>query len=296
MSKVRLRKNGPAILEDALLKDQDGNILSSQHVTALCRCGASGKKPFCDGSHAAVHFNDERKAEPDHGTIDYKGQRITVHDNRFICSSFGACHLKNVFEPGTKPWITPDGAKHPEDVIRIVKQCPSGALTYTVNEDWTHKWFTEPEVVVEHLGPLQFRGNIELQDSQHSAELLITDNHYTICRCGQSNKKPLCDGTHKRVWKETGRMNTEIKQENNRFYIEENGEMTAEIVFSPDGENTIVIEHTVVSEDLRGQGIGEKLVRKTVEYARKEGKKIHPQCSYASALFEKHEEFQDVLA
>lgn len=296
MSKVNIQKNGPAIVEGALLKNDQGAVLSSKSPIALCRCGASNKKPYCDGSHGKVHFQDMREEEQKHGTKDYKGKQLTVHDNRYICSSFGACHLKNVFEPGTRPWIRPDGTNNPEDVISIIKKCPSGALTYTRDEEWTHEWFTKPEVIVEHLGPLQFRGNIILEDDQNTSDQLITDNHYTLCRCGKSKHKPLCDGTHKKIWKEDRMMNMEIKEGTDRFYIEEQGEAAAEIVFSNNGQNQLIIEHTYVSEKLRGKGIGEKLVKRVVEYARKEKKKVIPECSYARALFEKHQEWQDVLA
>ncbi|WP_339310321.1 GNAT family N-acetyltransferase [Paenibacillus sp. FSL M7-0896] len=81
-----------------------------------------------------------------------------------------------------------------------------------------------------------------------------------------------------------------------RFYIAGDGKDLAEITYRTE-ENTgnLVIDHTFVSEDLRGQGAGEKLVRAVVELAREQSVKIVPVCPYAAHQFEKHEEYKDVL-
>ncbi|KAA9006318.1 N-acetyltransferase [Paenibacillus spiritus] len=85
-----------------------------------------------------------------------------------------------------------------------------------------------------------------------------------------------------------------IQSDDSRFYIAGEGRDLAEITFRKEGEGTLVIDHTFVSEDLRGQGAGEKLVRAVVDKAREENLKIVPQCSYAAHQFEKHTEYQDV--
>jgi CDGSH-type Zn-finger protein len=59
MTTVRLRKNGPYVIdgEDVRIVDWDGNdYLVERRPIALCRCGASTKKPFCDGTHSKVGF------------------------------------------------------------------------------------------------------------------------------------------------------------------------------------------------------------------------------------------------
>lgn len=88
----------------------------------------------------------------------------------------------------------------------------------------------------------------------------------------------------------------QIKQGENRFYIAGNGKDLAEITYRlEEAAGQLVIDHTHVSEDLRGQGAGEKLVRAVVDKAREENLKIVPVCSYAAHQFEKHEEYADVL-
>lgn len=91
----------------------------------------------------------------------------------------------------------------------------------------------------------------------------------------------------------------EIKhQEDERkgyFFIEENGQRLAEMVYSKAGANLLIIEHTEVFDSLRGEGAGKKMVLKAVEMARAQNKKILPLCPFAKSVFEKTPEIRDVL-
>lgn len=88
----------------------------------------------------------------------------------------------------------------------------------------------------------------------------------------------------------------EIKKGNNKFYIgEASEEPIAEITFIPSGEDKITVDHTYVSEQLRGQGIGELLVKRIAEYARQENKKIIPACSFVKKVMVGNEEYKDVV-
>jgi predicted GNAT family acetyltransferase len=58
----------------------------------------------------------------------------------------------------------------------------------------------------------------------------------------------------------------------------------------------IVIEHTLVAPELKGRGVGQALLLRAIEDARKGGYKIEPTCPFAKAQIEKHKEWQDVLA
>lgn len=78
------------------------------------------------------------------------------------------------------------------------------------------------------------------------------------------------------------------------FYLGEIKECLAEIRFTHRDENTIVAESTKVSDTLRGQGVGGKLVKRIVDYARSENKKIIPVCPFVVATFEKTPEYADV--
>ncbi len=90
-------------------------------------------------------------------------------------------------------------------------------------------------------------------------------------------------------------MSNHIQAEEGRFFIEEDGQMLAEITYRRPDQQQLLIDHTYVSETLRGQSIGEQLVRHVVDQARQENSKIIPECSYAKHQFEKHPEYADVL-
>lgn len=79
------------------------------------------------------------------------------------------------------------------------------------------------------------------------------------------------------------------------FFVEEDGEVLAEMIYTLPGTGQMIIEHTEVSEVLSGQGIGYQLVHEAVEYARHQGMKIIPLCPFANAVFKKKPEYADVL-
>ena len=87
----------------------------------------------------------------------------------------------------------------------------------------------------------------------------------------------------------------DIKQGTQSFYIgnEENSE--AEVHFVRVGETRIILDHTHVAEHLRGQNVGQQLVKAAVEYAKKEKLQVIPLCPFAKAEFEKHPEYQELL-
>jgi len=87
----------------------------------------------------------------------------------------------------------------------------------------------------------------------------------------------------------------ELTDNKGAFFIEENGKRIAEMTFSKAGNTRIIIDHTEVSDVLRGKGAGKQLVSAVVDYARKNNIKIIPLCPFAKSVFDKVKEFQDVL-
>lgn len=79
------------------------------------------------------------------------------------------------------------------------------------------------------------------------------------------------------------------------FFIVENNQRLAEMTFSKAGDKLIIIDHTDVSDQLRGKGAGKQLVAAAVAYAREKNLKILPLCPFAKSVFNKVTEFQDVL-
>lgn len=89
---------------------------------------------------------------------------------------------------------------------------------------------------------------------------------------------------------------SEIKKGTKGFYIGESEDNPlAEITYVPYGDNLIIVDHTYVSDSLSGQGVGKLLVKEIVDWARKENKKIIPQCSFVKAQMEKNKEYHDML-
>jgi predicted GNAT family acetyltransferase len=80
------------------------------------------------------------------------------------------------------------------------------------------------------------------------------------------------------------------------FYVEQDNNILAELVYTMRGDDQIIIEHTEVGEELRGQDVGYELVHKIVEFARMHGYSILPVCPFAKSIFDKKPDFRDVLA
>ena len=78
------------------------------------------------------------------------------------------------------------------------------------------------------------------------------------------------------------------------FFIDEDGEWIAELTYFKDN-GTMTIDHTEIAEKLRGEGVGQDMVRAAVDYARRNGLKVEPTCPYARKIIESTPELQDVL-
>ncbi|MGX6977946.1 GNAT family N-acetyltransferase [Vagococcus elongatus] len=78
-------------------------------------------------------------------------------------------------------------------------------------------------------------------------------------------------------------------------FVDDAGKLIGEITFELQGTDTLVLNHTGVDPEYRGQGIAGQLMDLAVEKARREGKKILPMCSYAVRAFEKNPDYGDVL-
>lgn len=87
-----------------------------------------------------------------------------------------------------------------------------------------------------------------------------------------------------------------INKGENKFYVGDSiKDPMAEITFVQNGDNRLIIDHTYVSDELRGQGIAGDLVENVVLFAREKGKKVMPLCPYAKDKIEKTPAYQDVV-
>lgn len=125
---IDVLKNGPYIVDglEELTNSKDAE-LDAKGKVALCRCGASANKPFCDGAHKKIGFTSEMEKSESDGR-----------------SALG-----------------------------------------------------ERKICVLHNGPLEVSSALELMIKDEMN--LSSDNPYYLCRCGASENKPFCDGSHKRI-------------------------------------------------------------------------------------------------
>jgi uncharacterized Fe-S cluster protein YjdI len=138
-------------------------------------------------------------------TKHYTNGEVTIVWKPAMCIHSRICwgkanSLPSVFNPKERPWIKADGAST-ERIIEQIKQCPSGALSFFVNEQEVLTAESEvlTETIVETLenGPLLIYGNISIKDK--TGHITQKTNVNAFCRCGSSANKPYCDGSHARV-------------------------------------------------------------------------------------------------
>jgi uncharacterized Fe-S cluster protein YjdI len=132
----------------------------------------------------------------------YTNDDITVVWKPDVCIHSALCWrgLLSVFNPRNRPWIGMSGADT-EAIIAQVEKCPSGALSWYRNSEGETRF--EEEVNVETIveatpnGPLMVYGNIKVKDS--AGNETMKHKVTAFCRCGGSDNKPYCDGTHKKI-------------------------------------------------------------------------------------------------
>ncbi|WP_369997506.1 (4Fe-4S)-binding protein [Winogradskyella sp.] len=129
-------------------------------------------------------------------TKEYSNGEVTVVWEPDKCIHSGICvkGSPEVFQPKERPWIKID-AETTEEIVETVKKCPSGALSFYMNngEDKSSQSL-ETKVEVMENGPLLVYGTLKVTHKDGKEE---TKNKTTaFCRCGLSYNKPYCDGTH----------------------------------------------------------------------------------------------------
>ncbi len=197
-SSIEFRQNGPVMVSDLEnLVGTDGETIPTKPTMALCRCGASENKPFCDGSHTSTNFSDAKLSDrTTDELLSYEGGEITIKYNRLLCSTAHECgdRLNKVFDTDRDPWIDPNQGAVTE-IIDVVRACPSGALSYELNgAPVRHEVAQDSIISVESNGPLNVR-NVSLTGEEWCTGACETK--YALCRCGVSKNKPFCDGSHR---------------------------------------------------------------------------------------------------
>ncbi len=188
---------------------QQGKIFSTEaEPTALCRCGASHCKPYCDGAHTQAAWNPELTASRE-TLLDeaerIEGDALTMTDNPKYCVFARFCH------PRGDAWTLTGQSAEPEArnlAIREASMCPGGRLTaWDKKTGKAYEFRFEPslglleDIAIGASGGLWIRGGIPLR--REDGTTYEVRNRVVVCRCGQSANKPYCDGTHAAIkWRD----------------------------------------------------------------------------------------------
>jgi len=170
-----------------------------QERYTLCRCGKSRNKPYCDSAHKLQRFNGTETASNEpflENVKEYLGPELKLADKQELCVGAAFCDrgagIKNLTVYSDRP-----GFK--ELAIEEAANCPSGRLVVWDKQGNQIEPDYEPSIVITEYedgsaGPLWIRGEVEVE----SADGIIYEkrNRVTLCRCGKSQNKPLCDGSH----------------------------------------------------------------------------------------------------
>jgi CDGSH-type Zn-finger protein/truncated hemoglobin YjbI/ferredoxin len=207
-ARIRTASDGPYLVTNVeRLTTWLGEPQVALPQMALCRCGASATKPFCDGAHADAGFSGAKDPErvPDRRD-QYAGQQVEILDNRGLCAHSGFCsdRLATVFRVDQEPFVAPSGARM-DEIIRAVRACPSGALSFAIDGREARDEVDQdrpPAIEVSKDGPYRVTGAIELEGPGGAAEPRnegASHEHFSLCRCGHSQNKPFCSGMHWRI-------------------------------------------------------------------------------------------------
>ncbi|AIC15892.1 CDGSH iron-sulfur domain-containing protein [Nitrososphaera viennensis] len=168
---------------------------------ALCRCGQSKNKPFCDGTHEKIGFEGKETATRRpyvRQAKKYDGPTMVLSDAENLCAFARFC------DPAGQIWNLIEQADNPaarELVIREANHCPAGRLVVhdkKTGKEIEHKLPPSIGVVEDPAlgcsGPLWIRGGIPIES--HDGKRYEVRNRVTLCRCGASSNMPFCNGSH----------------------------------------------------------------------------------------------------
>ena len=131
----------------------------------------------------------------------YTNGEITVFWKPAKCIHATTCYreLIEVFNPRKRPWVNMDGAPT-EEIIRVVRLCPTQALSFQYNKDIDAEKPREEskaEARVMEDGPVIITGNFVIYDTD--GKEIDHKKMTSLCRCGNSNDLPYCDGMHRKT-------------------------------------------------------------------------------------------------
>ena len=213
--KIKVTTNGPYFVSGGIpLSEQnicvdadaqchgweEGRKYPAQESYALCRCGHSQNKPFCDGTHAKIKFDGTEKATNRpymDQAAEINGPGLKLTDVKEFCAGARFCHR------GGGTWKLTQESHDPEARQKAIEEagdCPSGRLVVwdkngkAIEPELDQSIGLVIDTQANKMGPLWVRGGIPIESADGIAYEIR--NRVTLCRCGKSTNKPFCDGRH----------------------------------------------------------------------------------------------------
>ncbi len=213
---ITISENGPYLVEGAVplaqqhivtnaegesLEWREGEAFPQAEKYALCRCGQSASKPFCDGTHKRVGFDGSETAsrapfEKQAGHID--GPTMVLEDAEHLCAFARFCDphgqvwnlVRQTDQPGARKLVEHEAGHCPAGRL-VAKERDSGKA---LEPHFKPSLGLVQDTAKKISGPIWVRGGIPVVGADgHAYEVR---NRVTLCRCGESSNKPFCDGTH----------------------------------------------------------------------------------------------------
>jgi CDGSH-type Zn-finger protein len=222
MNKITIISNGPYLVEGSIplthmhiVVNEQGESLSwregeavtglAAHSYALCRCGQSAIKPFCDGAHQRVGFDGTETAsrEPYNVQAEHiEGPKLVLDDAKALCAFARFCDTKG------SVWNLVLKSDQPEAATVVEQQagdCPGGRLRtrqraqaqadgHSIEPHFEPSIGLVQDTAKDVSGPLWVKGGIEVLGAD--GFVYEIRNRVALCRCGASSNKPFCDGAH----------------------------------------------------------------------------------------------------
>jgi CDGSH-type Zn-finger protein len=198
------RKDKIVSADNNALTWKTGDTLPTENTYALCRCGHSSSKPFCDGTHARIGFDGTETADVrPYAELQHVHDGVGISAQRVGELCIHAAFCRGRTRPIADMIADTDDSDVRSDIMGRIDHCPSGSYSYALQRGGETIEPDLPQAIAvlaeeNGLGSAYWvTGGVTVLRAD--GQPLEVRNRMTLCRCGHSSNKPLCDGTHRDI-------------------------------------------------------------------------------------------------